>query len=204
MSNKLLVALSLTASLVSAAANANKDHHDHHEPMVKLVKPELVVNMVDLSTNTSVGTVGITQTSYGVVFTPDFAGINPEASGMHGFHVHTNPSCAPSTDDKGKKVVGGAAGGHYDPAKTNSHGHPWTDNNHLGDLPALYVDKEGESTMPVLAPRLKLADLQGRSLMVHIGGDTYSNNPALGGGGTRMICGVIDNKAVDTGSKTIK
>ena len=199
MRNKLLVALSLTASFISAAANANGHHHDHHEPMVK---PGLVVDMVDLSTNTSVGTVGITQTSYGVVFTPDFAGINPEASGMHGFHVHSNPSCAPSTDDNGKKVAGGAAGGHYDPAKTNSHGHPWTDNNHLGDLPALYIDKDGESTMPVLAPRLKLADLPGRSLMVHLGGDNYSNTPALGGGGVRMICGVIDT--VDTGSKTTK
>lgn len=193
MSNKLLVALTLTASFLSAAANVNGDHH---EPL----KPGLVVDMVDLSTNTSVGTVGITQTSYGVVFTPDLAGINPEASGMHGFHVHSNPSCAPSTDDQGKKIAGGAAGGHYDPAKTNSHGYPWTDNNHLGDLPALFIDKEGESTMPVLAPRLKLADLPGRSLMVHIGGDNYSNTPALGGGGVRMICGVIDT--VDTGKTT--
>ena len=200
----MLVALSLTASFISAATNANGYHHDHHEPKVKPVKPGLVVDMVDLSTNTSVGTVGITQTSYGVVFTPDFAGINPEASGMHGFHVHTNPSCAPSTDDQGKKVAGGAAGGHYDPGKTNSHGHPWTENNHLGDLPALFIDKDGASTMPVLAPRLKLADLHGRSLMVHLGGDTYSNTPALGGGGMRMICGVIDNKAVDTGSKTTR
>ena len=199
MSNKLLIVLALTASFIGAAANVNGDHH---EPMVQPVQPELVVDMVDLSTNTSVGTVGITQTSYGVVFTPDLAGINPEASGMHGFHVHSNPSCAPSTDDQGKKVAGGAAGGHYDPGNTNSHGHPWTDNNHLGDLPALYIDKEGESTMPVLAPRLKLADLPGRSLMVHLGGDTYSNTPALGGGGARMICGVIDT--VDTGSKIAK
>jgi Cu-Zn family superoxide dismutase len=63
---------------------------------------------------------------------------------------------------------------------------------HLGDLPALYVDAGGDSTVPVLAPRLKTSDLKGRSLMIHAGGDNYSDQPqALGGGGARMACGVI-------------
>jgi len=44
----------------------------------------------------------------------------------------------------------------------------------------------------VLAPRLKLADLPGRSLMVHAGGDNHADHPApLGGGGARVACGVI-------------
>ncbi|TXH61396.1 MAG: superoxide dismutase [Cu-Zn] SodC2, partial [Thiothrix sp.] len=60
------------------------------------------------------------------------------------------------------------------------------------DLPALYVDSEGKATNPVLAPRLKLADLSGRALMIHAGGDNHSDHPApLGGGGARMACGVI-------------
>lgn len=203
MSKTLLAALSLTASLINVAVvNANGHHQDHHKTAVKAMTPGLVVDMVDLGSNTPVGTVSVTETIYGVVFTPNFTGIDPAASGMHGFHVHANPSCDPSTDDKGKKVIGGAAGGHYDPGNTNSHGYPWTDNNHLGDLPAIYVDEQGQSTMPVLAPRLKLTDLPGRSLMVHVGGDTYSNTPTLGGGGVRMICGVIGTKATGTGSKT--
>ena len=205
MSKYLLVALSLTAPLLSAAvADANGHHHDHHKSRVKATTSELVVDMVDLSSNASVGTISVTETTYGVVFTPDITGISPDASGMHGFHVHVNPSCGPSTDGEGKTVIGGAAGGHYDPGNTNSHGHPWTDNNHLGDLPAIYVDEQGQSTMPVLAPRLKLTDLQGRSLMVHMGGDTYSNTPTLGGGGMRMICGVIENKAVGAGPRAKK
>jgi Cu-Zn family superoxide dismutase len=46
--------------------------------------------------------------------------------------------------------------------------------------------------MPVLAPRLKVADIKGRSLMIHAGGDNYSDLPVkLGGGGARIACGVI-------------
>jgi Cu-Zn family superoxide dismutase len=75
---------------------------------------------------------------------------------------------------------------------TKHHGSPWGD-GHLGDLPALYVDPQGNATNPVLAPRLKMADLKGRSLMIHMGGDNHSDHPApLGGGGARVACGVIE------------
>jgi Cu-Zn family superoxide dismutase len=88
-------------------------------------------------------------------------------------------------------IPGLAAGGHYDPAGSKHHGAPWGD-GHLGDLPSLYVDPYGKAVTPVLAPRLKLADLKGRSLMIHAGGDNYSDKPApLGGGGARVACGVI-------------
>jgi len=39
---------------------------------------------------------------------------------------------------------------------------------------------------------LKMADLKGRALMIHTGGDNYADQPApLGGGGVRWACGVI-------------
>jgi len=133
------------------------------------------------------GTVTVTESKYGLVFTPDLAGL---PAGLHGFHVHDNPSCLPGERD-GKKAPALAAGGHYDPQKTNQHGFPWGD-GHLGDLPALYVGADGVANQPVLAPRLKLGDLAGRSLMVHAGGDNHSDHPAaLGGGGIRIVCGVI-------------
>ena len=37
-----------------------------------------------------VGTVSVTTSPHGVVLTPDLKGLAP---GMHGFHVHQNPSC---------------------------------------------------------------------------------------------------------------
>ena len=135
-----------------------------------------------------IGKVEISESEYGLVFTPNLEGLEP---GTHGFHVHENPSCDPMEKD-GKVTPAGAAGGHYDPENSKKHGSPWGD-GHLGDLPALYVDGEGNAHLPVLAPRLtQLDQIKGRSLMVHEGGDNYSDHPMpLGGGGGRMACGVI-------------
>ncbi|QIL89627.1 superoxide dismutase [Cu-Zn] SodC [Microbulbifer harenosus] len=151
---------------------------------------QTVVSVLKLDSKgvgTLLGTVTVSETPYGLVFTPNLKGL-PE--GQHGFHLHENGSCEPAEKD-GKMVPGLAAGGHYDPHKTGKHGAPWGD-GHLGDLPALYVDGDGKATTPVLAPRVKTSDLKGRALMIHAGGDNYSDHPSpLGGGGARMACGVI-------------
>lgn len=134
------------------------------------------------------GSVRMLESGYGLVLYPALKGLVP---GLHGFHVHENGSCAPGTR-AGVPVAGLAAGGHFDPARTGRHGEPWGD-GHLGDLPALVVATDGMATMPVLAPRLKLADVRGRALMVHAGGDNHADHPQpLGGGGERVGCGVID------------
>ncbi|HKQ24008.1 MAG TPA: superoxide dismutase [Cu-Zn] SodC [Burkholderiales bacterium] len=135
----------------------------------------------------SVGQVVVSETPYGVVFSPSLAKL---PQGLHGFHVHENPSCEPKEQD-GKMVAALAAGGHFDPATSKRHGLPWGD-GHLGDLPAMFVDAMGNANNPVLAPRLKLIDVKGHSLMLHAGGDNHADHPApLGGGGARMACGVI-------------
>ena len=146
------------------------------------------MNMVDeKGIGKSVGQVVISETQYGVVFSPSLAGLPP---GLHGFHVHENPSCEPKEKD-GKMAAALAAGGHYDPAATKRHGLPWGD-GHLGDLPPLFVDAMGNARNPVLAPRLKIGDVNGRSLMIHAGGDNHADHPdPLGGGGARTACGVI-------------
>ena len=136
----------------------------------------------------AIGQIRVEQSPYGLVFSPDLTGLTP---GLHGFHVHQNPSCAPSEKD-GAKVAAGAAGAHLDPSGSNRHGTPWGD-GHLGDLPPLYVNAQGKAIQPVLAPRLKLSDLKSRSLMLHAGADNHSDHPEmLGGGGARVACGVIN------------
>ncbi|VFR33848.1 Superoxide dismutase [Cu-Zn] precursor [plant metagenome] len=133
------------------------------------------------------GTVKIEQTEYGALLTPSLKGLPP---GIHGFHVHANPSCAVGDVD-GKPTPAGAAGGHWDPDKTGAHKGPYDASGHKGDLPALYVDAKGEAHYPVLAPRLKASDISGHALMVHAGGDNHSDHPEkLGGGGARIVCGV--------------
>ena len=135
----------------------------------------------------SVGTITAKDTQYGLMLMPDLKGL---PAGVHGFHVHENPDCGISEKD-GKITPAGAAGGHFDPSKTGKHEGPWGE-GHLGDLPALYVGADGAATYPVVAPRLKLADIEGRALMFHAGGENHSDEPApLGGGGARMACGVV-------------
>ncbi|MFM6987709.1 MAG: superoxide dismutase [Cu-Zn] SodC [Arenimonas sp.] len=135
-----------------------------------------------------IGEIKVQDSAYGLVLTPQLRGLAP---GLHGFHLHENPSCAPKDKD-GKPVAALAAGGHWDPDQSGKHDSPWGD-GHRGDLPALYVDAEGSATQPVLAPRLKAADLSGRALMVHAGGDNHADHPApLGGGGARIACGVAE------------
>ena len=148
----------------------------------------VVLNKVDAGgSGPSIGTITVSETPYGVLFTPVLTGLS---AGAHGFHMHENPSCGPSEKD-GKPTAGWSAGGHFDPAKTGKHEGPYG-KGHLGDLPALIVASDGKAESPVLAPRLKLADLTGRSLMIHVGGDNHADHPvALGGGGVRMACGVV-------------
>ena len=135
-----------------------------------------------------IGTVKLSDTDKGLVLDPDLGELSP---GKHGFHIHQNPSCEPAMKD-GKQTAGASAGGHYDPAHTEEHEGPKGE-GHLGDLPALEVKVDGSATTPVVAPRLKLDQIHGRALMIHKGGDNYSDQPEpLGGGGARVACGIID------------
>jgi Cu-Zn family superoxide dismutase len=145
------------------------------------------MNAVDAKGVTqAVGTITASNSGYGLMLKPQLKGLPP---GLHGFHLHENPTCDPADKD-GQPTAAQAAGGHYDPAKTGRHDGPYG-TGHLGDLPAIYVDNEGKAEYPVLAPRLKLADLFGRSLMIHAGGDNHADHPQpLGGGGARIVCGV--------------
>ena len=151
---------------------------------------EIIVNMNMADAQgigASVGTIRIVETPYGLAFYPNLSGL---PAGLHGFHVHENPSCA-AADRDGVAVAALAAGGHLDPADTKRHGEPWGD-GHLGDLPPIHVAADGHADSPVLAPRLKLTDVVNRSLVVHAGGDNHADHPLpLGGGGARLACGVI-------------
>jgi len=126
----------------------------------------------------SVGHVEIRETSKGLLFTPVLSALR---EGEHGFHIHEKPSC----EDRGM-----AAGPHFDPKKTKTHRGP-DKNGHLGDLPRLIVQASGE-IKPVVAPRLQtIESIKNHALMIHEGGDNYSDHPENGGGGGRMACGVI-------------
>jgi Cu-Zn family superoxide dismutase len=111
--------------------------------------------------------------------------------GPHGFHIHSNGSCAPGPIN-GDNAPAGAAGGHYDPAGTGKHMGP-TGMGHLGDLPVLNIDANGSEHDVLFAPRItNVGSLRGHAVVIHAGGDNYSDVPPMGGGGARIACGVIN------------
>jgi superoxide dismutase, Cu-Zn family len=122
-----------------------------------------------------VGTVLADDTIYGLVLTPKLYHLPP---GVHGFAVDTFGNC-------------NKPGGHLDTDKSDRHRGPF-DNGHVGDLPVLIVNDKGYARLPVLAPRLKLAYITGRSLVIALGRDNYSDFPKEdGGSGGQLACGRI-------------
>jgi Cu-Zn family superoxide dismutase len=135
-----------------------------------------------------IGTVKAEDSDKGLVLKVNIKGV-PE--GQHGFHVHANPSCEPAAGPDGKPGAALAAGGHYDPDNTGKHLGP-EGGGHKGDLPFLTADKKGNIKQTVTAPRLTVKEIKGRSVMIHAGGDNYSDDPKpLGGGGARIACGIV-------------
>lgn len=172
--NKLMLAVSLSALCASFS-------------MAETVVVEM--NLVtEEGQADKIGTIELQDTDYGVVLTPNLTNLTP---GVHGFHVHANPSCGNTAAD-GTKGPALGAGGHFDPNDTKKHGAPWGD-GHLGDLPPLYVTADGVANTAVLAPRIKsVNEIKDKAIMVHVHGDNFADDPApLGGGGARMACGVI-------------
>jgi superoxide dismutase, Cu-Zn family len=135
------------------------------------------------------GTVMISDGPSGAIVKTALKGLPP---GPHGFHIHENGSCQPTTDN-GQPIPAGGAGGHLDPQHTGKHEGP-AGNGHLGDMPVLEVAGDGGATQTLTAPHIKdVGVLRGKSVVIHIGGDNYSDQPQpLGGGGARIACGVIE------------
>lgn len=100
--------------------------------------------------------------------------------GPHAFHIHEYPDCGPKLKD-GVMVPGLAAGAHL-----FAEHQVGTDiviyKSHLGSLPNLLVDAYGATTEEVIAPRLALADLVNRSIMIHASQDDNS---------ARLACGIF-------------
>jgi Cu-Zn family superoxide dismutase len=179
----------LTAGLAFALATPAAAQMAKKGEMAKTPEVSVKVHKIDAKgMGEEIGKVYFKDGPKGLVVSPRLKNLPP---GPHGFHVHEHHSCSHKAGADGKHVAGLAAGGHYDPDKTGKHEGP-EGKGHLGDLPVLTVAADGTTKGSMVAPRLKVADLKGRSLMIHAGGDNYSDQPAaLGGGGARIACGLF-------------
>jgi Cu-Zn family superoxide dismutase len=120
-----------------------------------------------------------------------------EPNSVHGVHIHENGSCADTT------VPFGGAGGHFDPG---DYGDSNPDTNHpfhMGDLPNLKANRNGEAFFEHRTSRITLSpgplslfDENGSAVIIHLNRD--QGIPGADGsgvsGGPRIACGIIESR----------
>ena len=118
------------------------------------------------------GVVRFLQKRDGVLVTAQITGL-PE-SGFFGFHIHEGRNCGgPDFGDTGS---------HFNPQNA---AHP----DHAGDLPPL-LSAGGKAYLSVLTNRFSLAQVMGRTVVIHSDTDDFTTQPA-GNSGEKIACGVI-------------
>lgn len=177
MKLRIVALAALCGGLVLASIPGNASAESVKTPINKIS---------DAGVEDEIGFVTFSDGPDGLLMLVDVVGLVP---GVHGMHVHEKGTCAPALQD-GKSVAGLSAGPHFDPGTTGKHQGPAA-KGHKGDLPAIEANANGQVQQELKAPNLKVADIKGRAVIIHAGGDTYQDTPPLGGGGARVACGVI-------------
>ncbi len=133
-----------------------------------------------------IGSIVAIDTPEGLKLTPNLRALPP---GQHGFHVHVEASCEALPDpDRGRAMTPAlGAGAYLDADATVRHDGP-DRTGHKGDLPSLIVAANGKATRALVAPRLTVADIKNRALVVQAG-DPGLERPGASGG-ARIACGV--------------
>jgi len=154
---------------------------------------EVSINEVaQIGPGKKIGTMTIVETSNGLLFKPSLKGFNPKPK-LRGFHVHRGNSC---------DNFGLAAQGHLDPKNTQKHLGPYDVNGHLGDIQMLIINNDGTISLPVFAPKLNIAAIEGYTLIIHANEDNYMEKPRPNGGsGDRVACGIIPKSKTQASTK---
>lgn len=124
------------------------------------------------------GSVGFSEIPNGLRVTAQVTGLTP---GEHGFHIHESGDCSAAD--------GSSAKGHYNPAG-KAHGHHDEAMHHSGDMPNLVANAQGEAKLAADISGVTLAEITGRSVVIHADPDDYKSQPA-GNSGKRVACGSI-------------
>ena len=133
----------------------------------------------------TVGRAVFHEVSDGVIVRLEVKGLTP---GLHAVHVHAVGKC------EGPAFT--TAGGHFNPTQ-KKHGFKSPEGAHAGDMPNMYVGKDGSGVFEVLNDSITLKpgersvfDADGSAIVVHAGPDDDVTDPA-GNSGDRVACGVI-------------
>lgn len=125
------------------------------------------------------GTVNLSAIPDGVKVSVNLSGLKPNQK--QGFHIHEFGNC--SAPD------GSSAGGHYNPTMA-PHADLTAEHRHVGDLGNLQADGKGNVQTDIIVAKASVAELVGRSMVVHGKEDDLKSQPS-GAAGDRVGCGVI-------------
>jgi superoxide dismutase, Cu-Zn family len=140
------------------------------------------------SASKNIGSAVLTERGNGVLITVDVKGL---PQGLHAVHVHAVGKC------EGPAFT--SAGGHFNP-QNKKRGFKNPDGPHAGDLPYMYVNKDGVGRYEVLVENIALGgqtsvfDADGSAIVVHATADDNVTDPA-GNSGDSIACGVITRAA---------
>lgn len=127
----------------------------------------------------TLGLVEFEEGKNGVLATIEIQNISP---GWHAIHVHETNDCG----GEGFKTAGGHANAHH-----HSHGLMGGKGLHAGDMPNIWVHRDGTARAQAFMHHVSLHDLidaDGAAVIVHAGQDDYSSQPS-GNAGPRIACG---------------
>ena len=110
----------------------------------------------------------------GVLISAQISGLPKTTTGFFGFHIHEGDRCG--------GVEFADTKSHYD---TMGNGHP----EHAGDLPPL-LSAGGKAYLCVITDRFRVEQVLGRTVVVHLGADDFTSQPA-GNAGAKIACGRI-------------
>src|SRR5437016_12343483 len=137
----------------------------------------------------SVGTASLRETKDGLLITVNIKGL---PQGLHAVHFHSVGKC------EGPAFT--SAGPHFNPSG-KQHGLKNPAGPHAGDLPDIYVQKNGVGLYEALTDSITLGsgetsifDTDGTTLVIHATADDNITDPA-GNSGDRIACGVITRAA---------
>lgn len=170
MRKTFFVALMGTALVLGSFAQAQADSGLH----AKLINAD----------GKNVGTAQFESVAKGMLVSVSVEGLS---SGWHGVHFHGNGDCSDHADHFKK------SGGHMS-KEGEAHGYRDAKGPHEGDLPNMWVGKDGTGKADYFVAGLSAQDIQdkdGSALMIHAGPDDYKSQPA-GNSGDRVACGIIE------------
>jgi Cu-Zn family superoxide dismutase len=187
MNYKALVAAALLIA-IGACERGNQAEENARTAEGPVASGADVTNSVEIrnAQGEVLGHAQVSEEADGIRFALQLTGLAPGST--HGVHVHEKGACDPPAFE--------SAGGHFNPTQ-RVHGFADPNGPHLGDLPNITADENGQIVTNVIANGVTRGTEQtglrrpgGTALVVHENPDDYLTNPS-GNSGARIACGVI-------------